>query len=94
MKSSMQNLEKDGCYICGSYSGIQRHHCIGGSGRRKKSDKYGLIVNICFNHHGGDQDIHKIRTDLLKEIRESAQKSFETTHTREFFRKEFGISFL
>ncbi len=93
MKSIMQK-EDSGCYICTSYQGLQNHHCIGGSGRRKLCDKYGLTVKICFNHHGGDQDIHTQRLDLLDVIRKKAQEKFEETHSREEFIKVFGRNFL
>lgn len=93
MDSIMQEPES-GCFICGSFNGLQKHHCIPGSGRRKKCDEYGLTVQLCFLHHGGNQDVHTIRTDWLAEIRRVAQRVFEQTHSREDFIMEFGINFL
>ena len=77
------------CYICGRYD-VDLHHCIHGRNNRKHSDRYGLTVWLCRDHH---EMIHRNRMEDLKLIR-LAQRKFEDTHTRDEFRTVFGKSFL
>ncbi len=46
------------CAICGSKIGINKHEVFYGR-NRQNSIKYGLVVPLCFNHHTGDDGIHK-----------------------------------
>lgn len=39
------------CYICGSTNWLECHHIYGGNPNRKLSEKYGLKVWLCHNHH-------------------------------------------
>ena len=38
------------CFICGKTVNLQVHHCWHGS-NRKKADRDGLTVNLCFECH-------------------------------------------
>lgn len=91
MDSIIQDEKK--CYICGRYMTLQCHHIFGGTANRRKSEKYGLKVWLCFDHHIGRDGVHynKILMDSLHRI---GQKEFEKNHTREEFIKEFGRSYL
>ena len=44
----------DRCALCGRYASLDRHHVYEGL-KRKASEKYGAVVNICRSCH---QDIH------------------------------------
>lgn len=101
MKSIMH--KKDGtCYLCmrihGDYSQkrTQEHHAIHGRGRRKLSEKYGLKVYLCFQHHtadGGAEAVHRnAETDLL--VKKEAQKAFEKRWPALGFREIFGKNYL
>ena len=43
-------VEIEQCFICGSGQSLERHHIFTGS-RRKKSEKYGLVVYLCDTCH-------------------------------------------
>lgn len=83
MKSIMH--EKDGtCYLCMKLNQdysikpyVEEHHCIYGSGRRPLSDKYGLTVYLCLEHHTtGEMAVHR-NADVAAELKEAAQLAFE-----------------
>lgn len=81
------------CVICGNPN-VQRHHIICGTANRKKSDSYGYIIPLCFEHHVGGNGIHRNRGMQLYWM-QLAQKHFELHHgTRADFIKEFGRSYL
>ena len=82
------------CLICGTPHNLHRHHVIPGNGRRELSEKYGLWVYLCANHHNMSPfSVHNDHTlDLM--IRQIGQQAFEKEHTREDFIKVFGRSWL
>jgi hypothetical protein len=86
----------DRCLICKSYQNIEIHHCIHGIANRKLSDKYNLVVSLCYMHHRGTNGCHgKNGAKLDLELKKIAQKSFEFHHgTREDFIRIFGKSYL
>jgi len=67
---------KDYCYICGLYTYCNPHHLIEGIGRRKLSDKYGLVVNACFNCHRDIHDHPERYLYLKKEAQQFAMKQY------------------
>lgn len=91
MKSVIQDTKN--CFICQSVEAVEDHHIFFGSRNRKKSERYGLKVWLCHNHHRGKISPHfNIEVDIhLKRI---AQKEFEQTHTRVEFMTEFGRNYL
>lgn len=81
------------CFICGRTDWVEMHHIYGGS-RRKKSDKYGLVVPLCKWHHTEPPHgahASKATATLLKMY---GQHKFEETHTRAEFMREFGKNYL
>ncbi len=90
MKSILQNNKE--CWVCGNPN-VEDHHIFFGTSNRKWSEKYGLKVWLCPIHHRGDYGVHhnKQADQVLKE---SAQKKFEETHTREEFMAIFGRNYL
>lgn len=73
---------------------IEWHHCIGGNPGRKLSDKYGLVVPLCVEHHRGNTGVHKCRAVDLK-IKQLAQTTFEKkVGSREEWMKIFGRNYL
>lgn len=91
-KSILQNKKQ--CIICHN-NNIEEHHVFFGTANRKLSEKYGLKVYLCPEHHRGTRGVHgkygKILDTYLKEL---AQSKFEEKESREKFRQIFGISFL
>ena len=60
---------------------------------KKKSEKYGLILPLCANHHTGAEGVHK-KPERMLACRQMAQRKFEEEHTREEWISEFGKSYL
>ena len=81
--------EEKKCYFCGRTGTLHHHHCLHGS-RRKKADKYGLIVYLCPHCHS---QLHDLGVgDLFLE--KKAQKYFEEKYGHEKWMKEFGKNYL
>lgn len=80
------------CIVCGSpYPEV--HHVLFGP-NRKHSDKYGLVIPLCAEHHRGNNGPHMNRKIDLH-YKEQAQRKFEEKQgTREEFRRIFGRSYL
>ena len=91
MKSILQT-EKE-CFVCKTAYGLEEHHVIGGTANRKQSEKYGLKVWLCHEHHRGNTGVH-FNKELDLKIKKIAQSTFECEHTREEFRAIFGKSWL
>ena len=84
---------RDYCYLCGKYGPVERHHIFQGA-YRKKAEKYGFIVNLChFCHNEPPMGVHHNKEKRIA-LRQTCQKEYEQTHTREDFINEFGRSYL
>lgn len=86
-----QNKE---CYVCHTTIGLNDHHIIYGSANRKVSEKYGLKVWLCREHHTGNTGVH-FNKDLDTRLKQLAQTYYEEHYgDRDAFRKDFGRSYL
>lgn len=87
------------CFLCGRNGNgdpLDKHHLFGG-GRRKLSEKYGLVVYLCHSrcHIYGKYSAHKnaeIADYLHKYGQRKAMK--EQGWTTEDFMKVFGANYL
>lgn len=80
------------CEICETTNNLELHHCFFNK-NRKNSDKYGLVVWLCAEHHRGNYSPHGNReVDLMFKMK--AQKKFEEIHSREEFVKNFCRNYL
>lgn len=50
--------KRDGCYICGYGGYTEEHHIFGGTANRSRSERYGLKVQLCVEHHRGTNGAH------------------------------------
>lgn len=91
MESVLQ--QKKECYVCGTTINLNDHHIFFGSANRKQSEKYGMKVWLCVEHHTGNSGVH-FNKDLDRRLKQMAQKHFEQTHTRDEFRRIFGKNYL
>jgi len=90
-KMSIIESDLTRCIICGA-SPVQLHHTHGGI-NRKLSDKYGLIVPLCLEHHTGSKGAHNSRTlDLY--LKKLGQQAFEDRYGHEDYMRIFGKSYL
>lgn len=86
MKSIIQN-EKE-CYICRSPY-VEEHHIFYGTANRKLSEKYGLKIWLCSEHHRGRTGVHFCK-ELDSEIKDLAEKKFEEVYPFNFRRIFYG----
>ena len=64
-----------------------------GVGNRKLSDKYGLIVGLCYNHHRGNEGVHFNR-ELDLELKRYAQEKFTEMYSQDEYLALFGRNYL
>lgn len=83
------------CAICGSTVWIEKHHIFGGA-LRKKSEKYGLTVDLChFCHNEPPNGVHFNKGKMLELKQYGQQKVMaEQGWTTEQFIKEFRKNYL
>jgi hypothetical protein len=76
------------------YKKTQEHHAIFGTGNRKLSEKYGLKVYLCLNHHiNGKEAVHQNHTNALL-IQQAAQITFERRYDHQKWMQTFGKNYL
>lgn len=90
-KSIMQDEKR--CWFCGREFGLERHHVMGGTANRKLSEKYGLTVWLCHEHHTGTNGA-QYNALIGKQLKMDAQYAFERTHSRSEWMKIFGKNYL
>ena len=91
-KRSIVQPEGSRCYFCGRMTGLERHHILGGP-NRKWSEKYGLTVMLCHDHHLGKDGVQYNRKlgDRLKQL---AQIEFESRYSHDEWMKVFRKNYL
>ena len=85
------------CWLCGrTNSQLDRHHIFGGS-NRKKSERYGLVVDLCHDscHIFGKYSAHQNKEVALR-LHQYGQKEAMEKYgwTTERFIQEFGRNYL
>ena len=92
MKSIIQNSKE--CYVCQTTYNLHDHHIFFGTSNRKQSEKYGMKVWLCQEHHTGRMGVHFDR-DLDLRLKKLAQERFEAVYgDSDAFRGIFGKSYL
>lgn len=102
-KSIMHRKEDKTCYLCmklhhnySRHGNLEEHHVMYGGQNRRISEKYGLKVYLCINHHtydGGPEAVH--RNDAIRRLLEKdAQRAFEKAYPELNFREIFGKNVL
>lgn len=100
-KSSMHSKQDRTCYLCillnGDYatrSGLQEHHVIEGTSGRRLSERWGLKVYLCLQHHTvGPQAVHNNKTLLLL-LQQKAQEIFEKIYSHQLWMQVFGRNYI
>lgn len=93
MARSIIQTEKE-CYVCGTTYNLHEHHCIYGTANRKQSEKYGLKVWLCLEHHTGQRGVHHNK-DLDTQLKKLAQTRFEAEYGQNIrFRDVFGKNYI
>lgn len=83
------------CFLCGRHGPTEAHH-IFGSALRKKSEKYGLVVDLCHNCHNEPPDGVHFNAEKMQELHEYGQRLWmeKTGGSIEDFRREFYKNYL
>jgi hypothetical protein len=81
--------------LCGRYGNLERHHIFGGA-LRKKSEKYGLTVDLCHSCHNEPPEGAHHNKDTMQKLHEYGQRKAmkENGWTIEDFRREFYKNYL
>lgn len=90
-KSILQNDKV--CYLCPRTFSLERHHIMSGFANRRLSEKYGLWVYLCQEHHTGKKGA-QYEKDLNRLLRQQAQKEFEAIHGHALWMAVFGKNYL
>ena len=89
MKSIISTNEK--CYVCETTINLHDHHIFFGVSKRTLSEKYGLKVYLCYEHHEGTNGVHGRNGDKLnRALKKLAQKKFKETYPNLSFIEIFG----
>lgn len=81
-----KSLIQEDCTICfckdeTCFGRLEEHHCLYGQGRRKISDREGLVVYLCSNHHRGTRGVHgRDGEELALLLKKIAQKAWEDNY--------------
>lgn len=83
------------CWFCGAYGPTERHHIFGGA-LRKKSEKYGLVVDLCHSCHNEPPDGVHFNAANMEFLHQVGQRKAMKEHnwSIEDFRREFYKNYL
>ena len=93
MPSIIQETKE--CFICKTKYGLQYHHVVFGAGKRQLSEREGLTVWLCREHHTGSNGVH-LNHDLDLQLKQIVEKRWMEVNnkTEEDFIKIFGKNYL
>ena len=94
--NSIMNTKKGICYVCGRRCESQEHHIFYGTANRSLSEKYGLKVYLCLNHHTATREaVHNGNKTLDIQLKQEGQRAFERRFgSRRKFMEIFGKNYL
>lgn len=103
-KSIMQGAKE--CYLCrkrlneaGRYdrltsSNLEEHHIMHGTANRRISERYGLKVWLCWNHHRTSKEAVHMNREVDLEVIRDGQKRFEQLYSHEEWMNAFMKNYL
>jgi hypothetical protein len=80
------------CEICGSNQLVEVHHIIHGKGKRNPYESIESCIDLCWNHHKGNNGVHgKNGSELdIKLKRELQDKYSRMGYTEDQVREKMG----
>lgn len=94
-KSIMEPKGCKTCFACGAEGYVEEHHIFHGTANRKKSEKTGIKVHLCYLHHRDSAlGVHGENVELDRKLKEAGQRAYEQLHSRKEFIHEFGRNYL
>lgn len=100
-RSIIQDKNEHRCYLCKLFEeeyhfrmDLEEHHIFFGNPNRSLSERYGLKVYLCLNHHRiGREAVHRNReTDLM--LKQIGQRAFEERYGHDQFVAVFGKNWI
>lgn len=97
MRSIIQKAKE--CYLCRhlyyqiNTKNLEEHHIIYGTGSRQVSERLGLKVWLCHEHHQGDKGVH-YNPELRYMLCKIAQVKYEARHSHQEWMVEIGRNYL
>lgn len=64
------------CELCGSHYIVQRHHIVGGQGKRKQHENQYSLIDLCYYHHYGEYGVHESNGDLERKLKIRLQEQY------------------
>lgn len=101
MKSILHDKKDRTCFLCILLRGdssrkdnLHEHHVFFGWANRKLSEKYGLKVYLCIEHHEiGTEAVHQ-NSEISKMIQVYAQRAFMKKWPEKDFKEIFGRNYI
>lgn len=89
---SVLETEPGVCYICGRWCQTHKHHLFGGP-NRKHSEREGLYVYLCPEHH--NMSNHSVHMDVKMNrwLQQEGQEAYENIYSHEQFMRIFGRNY-
>lgn len=92
-KKSIITDDMSRCFVCGR-TPVETHHVCYGTANRTLSDRHGLIVGLCYNHHRGKDGVHNGNKELDMKLKRKAQEAFIEHYPEADFLAVFGRNYL
>ena len=98
MAKSILQSDKE-CYLCRkrynlrTTRGLEEHHILFGRGRRELSERYGLKVWLCHDHHNEPPLGVHFDPGARRELEQAAQFAFDNIHGPGSFARCLGKKF-
>ena len=74
-------------------TGLERHHIMAGVANRPLSEKYGLWIYLCHEHHTGKDGVQYNRR-MSDSVKRLAQIAFEARHSHDEWMQTFRKNYL
>lgn len=92
MSSSIVQSEKE-CWFCGARARLEEHHIFAGTANRRISEKYGLKVWLCNDHHTGAKGA-QYDPERNLELKQEAQRKFEALYSHDMWMRLIRKNYL
>lgn len=86
--------DEEMCFICGRRDTLEEHHIVFGNPGRMNSEKYGIKVMLCKEHHTGSKGVHHGNHELDIMLKKIGQREFEKIYSRRKWMEVFGKNYL
>ena len=83
----------DCCIVCGRPH-AEKHEIFFGSGKRKLSIKYGLVIPLCYIHHRDSKSGIHFNKALREYWFKKGQEAFEKCYPKLDFMEIFGRNYI